>query len=615
MIKPFPAAALLPSIHFARNFLLAAVLLATATMFGCTDPPARNATAENTVPAMRGTTNTSSEQTPRVVVVGAGISGLSAALELGRGGADVTVIDISSVFGGHAIMSQGALSIVDTPMQRDAGIADSAGLAFQDFVQWGEGSDQQWVRYYVDHSCEDIYDWLLELGVKFIDVVPTPGNSVDRNHLPAYRGVGLVTPIYRACLELDNVHFVWNTRAENLIVDEQRVVGVETLDLRNNTSARMRVDSVVLATGGFQNNLQMVREFWPREFKFPQRILEGSGRHSTGLGHRMVQKAGGELVKMDYQWNYFTGIPDPRMPGTNRGLSAQNMHGLLVNSEGKRFANLHGWAKQVMPPLLAMDQVTCWFIFDEAIRSKTDVSGSDWANFEMVDRWVLQDPMLVKSADTIEELAELAGLPADNLAETLQRYHQLIEQGVDTDFGRFGPGKSEFNNTASPKLVTPPFYAMQTYPLTRKSMGGVAIDMGCRVVDKQQNPIPGLYAVGELTGLALINGNASLEGTFLGPCVVTGRVAARSILKQFASQLQVAIGDNRQCSACHHLAARIANSRSGYWHFEQVHATVLKKDFDCSECHGEVTPYRKEQHEIDPQVLTETCKRCHTGRE
>ena len=65
---------------------------------------------------------------------------------------------------------------------------------------------------------------------------------------------------------------------------------------------------------------------------------------------------------------------------------------------------------------------------------------------------------------------------------------------------------------------------MQTYPLTRKSMGGVAIDMNCQVVDNQGEPIPGLYAVGELTGLALINGKASLEGTFLGPCVMTGRV-------------------------------------------------------------------------------------------
>ena len=75
----------------------------------------------------------------------------------------------------------------------------------------------------------------------------------------------------------------------------------------------------------------------------------------------MAQRAGGSLVHMDYQWNYFTGLPDPRFPGTNKVLNAANLWGILVDSTGKRFANLHGWAKQVMPPLLAMDQATCWF--------------------------------------------------------------------------------------------------------------------------------------------------------------------------------------------------------------------------------------------------------------
>jgi len=592
-----------------------AVFLTAVTAIGCFDGNPHRPSAGKSVPDVGRVSEIVADRAPRVLVVGAGLSGLSAALELGRGGADVTVVDILSVFGGHAVMSQGAISIIDTPLQRQVGLADSPELAFQDFVEWGEGADQQWVRFYVDHSCRDIYDWLIELGVHFTDVLPTPGNSVDRNHQPADRGIGLVTPIYRACLELDNVHFMWNTRADNLLVEEGRVVGIETLDLRGETTTRNAADTVVLATGGFQNNLQMVREFWPREFKFPHRILVGSGRHSIGLGHRMAERAGGELVSMDYQWNYFTGLPDPRFPGTNRGLSAGNMWGILVNAEGKRFANLHGWAKQVMPPLLGMERVTCWFVFDEAIRSKTNVSGSDWADFEKIDRLILQNSILVKKACTIEKLAELANLPAENLAETLRRYNQLVEQGEDIDYGRFGPGKPDFSNSASPKLETSPFYAMQTYPLTRKSMGGVAIDMDCRVVDKQGYPIPGLYAVGELTGLALINGDASLEGTFLGPCVMTGRVAARSILDRFGRQPRVGAARTQQCTECHDIDAKIAKPRPGYWHFEQVHTKALENKFDCSECHGELAPYRKGEHRIDPQVLTVTCKKCHTGLE
>ena len=107
--------------------------------------------------------------------------------------------------------------------------------------------------------------------------------------------------------------------------------------------------------------------------------------------------------------------------------------------------------------------------------------------------------------------------------------------------GRFGPGKPEFSNKASPKIATPPYYAMQTFPLTRKSMGGVAIDMQCRVLDNHKQVIPGLYAVGELTGLAGINGKAALEGTFLGPCIVTGRVAAREVMNQPVADIEVAL--------------------------------------------------------------------------
>ncbi|MBI85285.1 MAG: hypothetical protein CMJ81_18990 [Planctomycetaceae bacterium] len=557
----------------------------------------------------------STHKTPSVVVVGAGISGLSAALELARGGAAVTVVDMSSVFGGHAVMSQGGLSIIDTPMQRQAGIHDSPALAFDDFINWGEGADPMWVRYYVEQSSDQIYDWLIDLGVLFSEIAPTPGNTADRNHQPTNRGIGLVTPIYRACLELKNLRFLWHTRAEKLLVEDARLTGVETYHMRDKTVERLAADAVVLATGGFQNNLEMVRKYWPQEFKFPRRILVGSGRHSIGLGHQMAQQVGGQLVKMDYQWNYFTGIPDPRYPDGNKGLNAANMWGILVNSEGQRFANLHGWAKQVMPPLLSLDPVTCWFIFDEATKSHFSVSGSDWAEFEKVDRLILQNSHLVKKAETIEELARLTGLPEEKLAKTITRYNQLVAAGEDTDFGRFGPGKTKFNNEASPQLKTPPFYGMQTYPLTRKSMGGVAIDRSCRVVDKQLHPIHGLYAVGELTGLALINGKASLEGTFLGPCILTGRVAARSILARAELTQQVENVAAPQCTDCHNIDSETIKQRPGYWHFENVHTKIMNNEIDCRECHGELSPYDEENHQINPQVLTASCIRCHLGRE
>lgn len=552
---------------------------------------------------------------PDVIVVGAGISGLTAALDLVRGGATVTLIDMSSVFGGHAVMSQGSLSIAGSPVQEAAGIHDSPELAYQDFLKFGEDCDAEWVRYYVDNSRREIYDWVTELGVRFEGALASPGNSADREHQPVGRGIGLVTPIYRQCQEQAGVRFVWNTKVEQLLIADGRVTGVLARNLRTAEDHKFQARAVVLATGGFQSNLDMVREFWPAEFRFPDRILLGSGRNSVGHGHKLAESAGGELVKMDHQWNYFTGIPDPRYPGTNRGLSAANMYGIIVNVEGRRFANLHGWAKAVMPPLLKQKQATLWFIFDEASKPFFSVSGSDWADFKKVEKQILNNPDLVQSADTLESLAEKAGLPAQNLVETVRRYNQLVEGGVDEDFHRFGPGRPEYSNKASPPIATPPFYAMQAFPLTRKSMGGVAIDLKCRALDKQKQPIPGLYAVGELAGLAGINGKAALEGTFLGPCILTGRVAARSILSELNRPLTNDSRKSSRCTSCHDIPAEIAQPQPGFWHFEQVHRVVLERSTDCRTCHAELAPYRADNHRINPQAMTATCVHCHVARE
>jgi flavocytochrome c len=605
-----------------RNFLAIASFVAWPPLSGCspasptvvTTKAVRSEPSESQRPS-DSSSSLPSRQSADVIVVGAGISGLSAALELGRGGAKVTVIDMSSVFGGHAVMSQGSVSIVATPAQERAGINDSPDLAFQDFHSWGEVPDTDWVRYYVDNSRRDVYDWLDELGVRFSEVLASSGNSVPREHQPVGRGIGLVTPIYRTCLELGNVDFAWNSKVEQMLTDDGRVVGVRVRELRTGSERELRGQAVILATGGFQSNLDMVREFWPTEFRFPERILAGSGRNSVGLGHQLAHAVGGELVHMDYQWNYFTGLPDPRYPGTNRGLNATNLYGILVNTEGKRFANFHGWAKEVMPLLLKQQNATCWCIFDEASKPFFQVSGTDWGDFKKVDALILQNPNLVKKADTLEKLAEHAGLPVKNLVETVARYNDLVAQGNDLDFGRFGPGKPEFSNKASPKIATPPYYAMQTFPLTRKSMGGVAVDLQCRVLDKGKQPISGLYAVGELTGLAGINGKAALEGTFLGPCIVTGRVAARSLLKELEFPRLPGVSNESRCIACHDIPELISEAREGFWHFEKVHGAITDRGIDCRHCHSELTPYRADKHHINRQSLTASCILCHVAQE
>ena len=139
--------------------------------------------------------------------------------------------------------------------------------------------------------------------------------------------------------------------------------------------------------------------------------------------------------------------------------------------------------------------------------------------------------------------------------------------------------------------------------------------MQCRVLDKQKQPIPGLYAIGELTGLAGINGKAALEGTFLGPCVVTGRVAARSLLKELAIPPQPAAAGASRCTSCHNIPELLAEAREGYWHFDKVHRTIEDRGIDCRHCHSELAPYREDAHRINRQSLTASCVVCHVGQE
>jgi flavocytochrome c len=561
-------------------------------------------------------------ETSDAVVVGSGIAGLSAAYELAKGGANVTVVDMASVFGGHAVMATGDLCLVATPYQEQQGIKDSPDLAYQDFMKWGEDPNPEWVRYYVDHSREEVYDWLTSLGVSFESLVLPAGNSVKRTHRTKGRGIGLVSPIFAECARRPNVRFHWNTQVERLLVEQGRVVGVATRQVRDQTKAELRARVVVLATGGFQSNLEMVRASWPAELPFPEHFLIGSGINSTGSGHELAKSGGAALTRLDHQWNYITGLPDPRFPDGSRGLNAYNPESIWVNSDAKRFLAERSSPKFGFPKLLQQKGASYWSIFDESTKRSFWIAGSDWSSFDTIERLIFADPKLVKSAATLDELAAKAGLPAKALKDTVERYNRMVDKGVDDEFQHFGPGK----DFKPKKVATPPFYAVEFFPLTRKSMGGVAIDMSARVLDSKQQPIPGLYAAGELTGVGGLNGKAALEGTFLAPSIVTGRVAGRAALTEIGVKSAPPLlpldtpkpvqQAKEVCLACHQLPALVAQARPGYWHFEKVHSVVLAKGFECSKCHAELgSSFELATHHIDRLAQPRVCTTCHSGED
>ena len=252
--------------------------------------------------------------------MGAGPGGLATALEAATGGARVTVVDVASVFGGHAVVSEGGLSFAGTPLQRSKGIADSPDLMFGDIVGYGTDANTQWARLFADRGIPEIHDWLVSLGVTFTSLQRLAGNSVPRFHENPKRGFGVVEPLYRACLKTGAVDFVWNVRATRLIVEGGRVVGVEGRHERTGVAATWRAPAVVLATGGFQSNLALVRAHWPKQVAAPARILLGAGVNAQGTGLDLAREAGALTDRLDHQWNYPRGIIDPRYPTTERGL-------------------------------------------------------------------------------------------------------------------------------------------------------------------------------------------------------------------------------------------------------------------------------------------------------
>jgi hypothetical protein len=162
------------------------------------------------------------------------------------------------------------------------------------------------------------------------------------------------------------------------------------------------------------------------------------------------------------------------------------------------------------------------------------------------------------------------------------------------------------------------------YILIRKSMGGINVDLACRVLDQEGKPVPGLLAAGEATGFGGVNGSHGMEGTFLGPSILMGRMAAQTVaatVKPTAAPRPTA--DLRTappavdpklgvaCKSCHNLPKLLATSRPGRWHFEHAHKLVLERKLNCTGCHSELAPFKADSHRINPAFQTGVCQHCH----
>ena len=374
-----------------------------------------------------------------VLVVGGGVSGLSCAWEAAHDGANVVVAERSSVYGGNGVVSAGGVSMVDTPTQHDLGIKDSCALAEEDILKWGEDWDPDWAHIYARDSRRELYDWLTGFGVHFTGVSQAGGNRAGRFHKNPELGLGVVRPVYRGCLRNERIQFLWNTRIEQLLSRNGVVTGAIGTNLR--TGARIRIDAhtVVLATGGFQGNEKLVRANWPAAMPKPDRLLLGDSANSDGSGIAMGVAAGGATHRLDHQWHYACGIPDPHFLNENRGIKITNVNAIWVNAQGRRFTN-EWYASQLgLADLMRQKPATSWMIFDAKGVDDLVCSGTDWADLKVVKAQLVGNPAVTKQGRTWAELARNTGLPADQLEASIVRYNGLVRNCDDIDFRRFGP--------------------------------------------------------------------------------------------------------------------------------------------------------------------------------
>jgi flavocytochrome c len=462
-----------------------------------------------------------------VVIIGGGGAGIAAGIEALDAGARVLVVEKMAEPGGAAITSGGGCMIVGSPLQEKAGIHDTPDLAFDDWMKWGgPGADAVWARYYIEHTKHDLFHWAEENGVVWTDLKTQEGNSVLRWTRAANSGYGLMTKLI-AAFRARGGEIMTDTAVTGITRDGDRVTGITVQTGKGDQASELNITAgaVVVATGGFNSNLDMVLEAKP-ELR-SGRVLEGSGAGATGDGHKLVNALGAYFTHMDHIWFYVYSTPDYRDPAGRRGLPFRLVPGYIwVNQKGVRFHNesLTG-GNSGGPAMLAQDPRHAFAIADRTMLNTMSIVDPYYQQGETTYRdrieELLENSPFIHKANTLAELADMIKVDKANFLNTVERYNAAFTKGLDKE-PEFGKPLG-----ASKPFDTPPYYAIQMFPLARKNFGGVKTDIRCRVLDKHFEPINGLYAAGELAGMAggHINGKAGLEGTMLGPSIFSGRVA------------------------------------------------------------------------------------------
>ena len=489
-----------------------------------------------------------------IVIIGAGGAGMTAALTAAEKGANVIILESQAAVGGNSVRATGGMNAADTPAQDENEFGESAGVektlktartTYADNVtitKLAEEVEKQWADYQanpvgyfdsdelmeldtmiggkgindpalVETLCSnsaDAIDWLDEHGITLHSVSSFGGASVKRIHRPVdAEGKTLSVGSYMIPLLQENcdkagVQTLLNTTATELLTDANgAVVGVKATGSTGETIT-VNAKSVVLTTGGFGANLDMVTEYKPELKGFMTTNAAGA----QGQGIEMATAVGADTVDMDQIQIH------PTVEANTAALITEGLRGdgaVLINAEGKRFIDEVGTRDVVSAAEIAQTGSYSWLVVDQAMVDASSV----------IQGYIKKGYTV--TGETYEELGKAMGVDEAAFAETMKTWNGYVEAKNDPDFGR--------TSFANP-LNTAPYYAIKVTAGVHHTMGGLKINTNTEVLKADGSVIPGLFAAGEVTGG--VHGANRLGGNAVADFTVFGRIAGAAASKYAA---------------------------------------------------------------------------------
>lgn len=446
-----------------------------------------------------------------VVVIGAGGAGFSAAIEAKNAGANVVLLEKMPAVGGNSLISGAEMNAAKNWVQPKLGINDdSPELHAEDTYKGGDMKGDMNVIKVMTHNALDAAKWCRDyLGVRFEDdnLFFFGGHSRKRALIPVgHTGTEFITKFQAKADEL-GIPVITNMKAEELIKDKSgRVVGVKAT--MNGASYTFNAKGgVVLATGGFGANPEMVKKYNP---KIDERFKTTDAPGTTGEALYMAERAGAQLVNMGYIQTY--PICDP-ISGVIELIADARFDGaIMLNQEGKRFVEELQRRDVLSEAILKQTGGYCWVLWNDKIGSISNTVKEHPTEYEAFTK-----QGIMATCDDLKCIADFTKIPFDSLKGTVNRVSSMTGKGNDKDFN---------HRSGLVDMTQGKYYVIKAVPSVHHTMGGVRINEKAQALTAEGKAIPGLWAAGEVTGVT--HGTNRLGGNAYTDIIVFGRIAGKA---------------------------------------------------------------------------------------